>query len=214
VPVTLSNYALITDIELKRKLDVKSGTGADDAIKDICNGVSLQVETHLKRQIVKRTSDLVEFHTFRAYDTELLLIDWPVISITEIREDLFRSYAAAGTLLTVNTDYILQKKRARLLRVRGPSPWAWLRGFRAVRVTYQAGYADTASVPQDLKDVCLLQAAIAYSAFKRQQFDILSQTDAAGNFSRVALPDLNDRMLRMLRPFRREFPSSTGERDE
>jgi len=62
------------------------------------------------------------------------LASWPIVSITEVKEALYKDWDAA-TALTENTDYVADYARGRLTRVGN-----WLRGTLSVRVQYAGGY--------------------------------------------------------------------------
>lgn len=209
MPVTLSTFALISDDELRRDLDVP--TGHDDMIKDVCNRVSAKVETYLKRQIVTR-GELVEYHTFKRYDHELYTIEWPIISFIEACEDPVRVYGP--TTVVATNGYIVSKQRGKVTRVLSVGPASWMPGFRVVRVRYTAGYATTADVPEIIKDVCLQMATAAYRTLVRKDQDVFARTDPTGTLTRYSIPDISTRHAAALKPERREFPNSTGQRDD
>src|SRR5512139_167388 len=127
-----------------------SCSGGDSSLESALNTASLVVENYLNRTIVTRGS-ITEYHTFDRSTSDLYLLDWPSITVTNVWEDSTRAYA---TPLVANTDYIVSQPSGRITRIAGANGGLqnWLRGFRAVKVAYTAGYA-VADVPADMKDV-------------------------------------------------------------
>ena len=208
----LSDYALIDEGEEKRWLDV-TDTGKDELIRVLIEDCSDIIESWLDRQIVTRGA-LTEYHTFEDSEAELFTLDYPIISVTSVHEDTNRTYGATA-LLTVTTQYIVSKPVGKIIRVYSASSGrtAWLTGFRAVKVIYTAGYADTDSVPRELKDVCKRLVALKFREVERGQQGLSGQADDVGNYTRFGPPELTKGMQAQLRPFKRNEYSWTGERD-
>lgn len=100
------------------------------------------------RQVLAEVEDDALTLTVPAYRRTVLLPEQPVTAVASVVED--------GTTLTVGTDY--QWARSGLLTRIG-RPWA--SGWQGVVVTYTHGYA---TIPDDLKSVCIQAAARAYRA--------------------------------------------------
>lgn len=206
----LSPYALATLAELKEYLGGQ-GTGQSTRLENALNTSSAVIENYLGRQIVSRGA-LEEYHTFRALRSELLLLDWPVLSVTDVWEDETRAYATA---LTVDADYIVSKPSGSLLRIGGANAGeeAWATGFRAVKVAYTAGYV-VANVPWDIRDAALWVAAHLFSEAERKSWDVSSKTDGLGTVTRFTLSRLPGYMKDQLVAHRRVHGAGrTGERD-
>lgn len=207
----LNQYALATPEELKLFKGGELGSGVDPSYEAALNTASAIVENYLGRDIVTRGT-ITEYHTFKSYSQDLLLLEWPVISVTNVWEDVARAY---GSALTVDTDYIVSKPHAQLIRISGANgaPMSWAIGFRAVKVSYSAGYA-VGDVPGHIKDVVLWIAAHLFSESERKSWDVSSQSDGLGTVTRFTLSRLPDYMKAQLVSERRIYPLGvTGERD-
>ena len=218
----LSPYSLLSLEELKDYLGV-AGTGKDGALEGIANRVSDEIEQYLGRQIVTRgtgTGLLTEYHTMLdpqglpVYTPDLRTLDWPIIAITTVHEDLAapRTYGA-GALLTVDVGYELVKPVGIIRRIQGLGiriPWAT--GPRAVKVVYQAGYLTTADVPARIKGVAMRYASVIWAEVRGGSFGVSGQTDATGNFTRFAPAMLSDAMKATLTPEQRVSFWESGER--
>lgn len=188
--MSLSAYALVTVPELKNQLGTP-GSGKDGLIESCINQASSMIETRLGRQIVSR-GDLTEYHTFTRADSQLQLGEWPAATVASVYEDVNRAYTSP-TLLVVDTDYIISKPTGRLLRVNlGAGQRIWQTGFRAIKVTYAAGFrsastglpAGAIALPDDLKEACMFVAASIYKEADRQNQGVSSISDAAGTTTR------------------------------
>ena len=82
---------------------------------------------------------------------ELLLPEWPTVSITSVTED--------GTVLTVTTDYANEATRGGLVRQSGGIPMHWQALPRGISVAWSGGYA---TVPASLVLACTDQTRHAY----------------------------------------------------
>lgn len=219
--MALSPYSLMSLDELKSSLSI-SGNSRDDALEAILNRVTDEIEDFLDRQLVTRGS-LTEYHTMSAcgadvYSSGLRTRDWPILTVTSIHEDtaLPRTYGAAA-LLVVGTHYeIIKDARPRSLirRLNGGAGllWDWATGHRAIKIVYTAGYAADA-VPERIKAQALRYASILWEEQKRGGYGMSGQTDALGNFTRFAMPQLSPEMKSALTNDRRNSFWESGERD-
>ena len=144
------------------------------------------VEGYLGRKLVTRGA-ITEHHTFWKSWTTLYVREWPLITVTEVAEDIGREYATA---LVVDTDYMVKLPGGKIIRLSGSSPTTWQTGFEAVRVIYTAGYADTAAVPTPIKDVVNKHFALTYREIERKQQGMTGMSDDLGNFSRIGAAKL------------------------
>lgn len=208
----LSEYALVSVAELKEEVQIQ-GAGKDLALESIINRVSDEIEAYCRgRQIVTRGAS-TEFHTISRPDSELLTLDWPIISVTSVHEDTVwpRTYGESF-LLTPDTEYEVVKPAGLIRRLdTGFGPTSWATGHRAVRVICTAGYADTAAVPAHIKAVALRYAALIWAEMERDQHGVSGASDTLGNYTRFAPAKLTDDMKRSLAADRRGHGSS-GER--
>lgn len=218
----LSPYSMLSLDELKDFLGV-TGTAKDATLEGIANRVSDEIEQTLGRQIVTRGSGtglLTEYHTMQdpsglpVYTPDLRTLDWPIIAITTVHEDigLPRTYGA-GALLTVDVGYELVKPTGIIRRIQGLGtriPWAT--GPRAVKVVYQAGYLTSADVPARIKGVALRYASLVWSEVKSGTYGVSGASDTLGNFTRFAAPRLDDASRATLTPEMRISFWESGER--
>jgi hypothetical protein len=210
--MSLSTYALISLDELRAEVG-SARADQDEALSAIVNRASAQIEAYLDRQIVSR-STLTEYHSLDInppWTQNLDLMDWPIISVASVAEDDDWQSTATGsryaTALTVNTDYVVSKPHGRLVRVDD----YWMTGFRSIKVVYIAGYATTADVPWEIKDVCLRLCTLSWRDSDRHEWGLLSRSDATGTVNRFVPAVLTDGMKADLAQFRRR--GTTGERD-
>lgn len=188
-------YALASVDELKDHLSVaQEMSGQDPLFETILKTASQLIEAHLGRKVVSRGS-ITEYHTFAHGESDLWLLQWPVISITTVKEGgwVNGTWTADATLLTTNGEYLALSNEdgARLVRMNSGSPTSWDTGFEAVEVVYTAGYATTSAVPQPLKIVCLDLAARKYSQIRRGgDFSAQTVSDGLGTVSRFLPAEL------------------------
>jgi hypothetical protein len=197
-------------------LDGIDGTPKDHLLEQIIGKSSALIRNYLKRPELITTATLTEYHTFEEAETELYTLDLPIIAVTSIHEDTARTYAAAA-LLTADTHYIVNKPKGKIIRIASATAGrsTWTTGFRAVKVVYTAGYADTDSVPDDVKDVCGRHVSTVYREITKQMGGITDMSGDFGSITRLGPALLTSGMKRDLyyhKDVARSF-SMTGERD-
>jgi hypothetical protein len=193
-------YALADESDLEDWL----GEGLSTPLAEsILNQSSALIENYLGRHIITRGS-ITEYHSFHAADSDLYTRQWPLISVASVHEDLNREYNA-DDLLTVNTDYIVVGPPGKLQRIISSTggEQSWLLGFRAIKVIYQAGYADRDAVPEAIKDVALRHAVSVAKDITRKNQDLSEVTDAMGRFVRFGPTMLTSGMKADLAHYRR-----------
>ncbi len=210
----LSDYALVTGDELKTALNL-SGTGMDTVIEGIVNRVSDMVEAYLGRLIVTRTTAtpatrITEYHSVDSFRSELFLTQFPVTTLTSVKEGSWSGAAwVPTTTLVEKTDYLVDKASGKLIRVSAGARGSWAIGLETVEVVYAAGYTDTAAVPQAIKDVALAVAGRKFQELNRggqaQQI-----TDGMGMTMRFLPSELLRMEKEALAPWRSWSYSSTG----
>lgn len=210
MPVDLAANALIDETELASYMGAGSTIVADDARRVINRASDLLCEW-LGRTLITPGSDLVEFHTVARAEHELLLLDWPIVTVTSVHEDTTREYAAASLLTT--DQYIVSKPGGKLIRVEALSgASSWLPGFRAIRVAYKPGYA-IANVPARYKDAVGQIAAILWGEKKRGNWGVTGMSDGQGNFTRLSASHLPAYITEPIEADRAPRGHRTGERD-
>ena len=169
---------LITIEEAKPWVGDPDDTDHDALIGKIITQSSGLIRNYLKRPELITTATLTEYHTFDESDAELYTLDFPILTVTSIHEDTARTYADASEL-TVNTHFIINKPAGKIIRTVSATAGrtAWATGFRAVKVVYTAGYADTAGVPDAIKDVCGRHVGTVYKEITKQLGGIENVSD-------------------------------------
>lgn len=174
---------------------------------------------------VTSSAGYLDYHTanrraadghFSGADTMLSLYEWPGQQLLEVNEDPARVYGTS-TKLVQGTDYILSRPNDGDVLIRqatsSPFSWSWLPGWRAVRVTYSAGYT-VATVPEEIKDACRRLAYLMWQEKDRGQIEVASGSNALGSWARMGPASLTRTMRQALTPYRRNrFGSDTAERD-
>lgn len=193
MPAAVDAWALLSLDELKDHLAVNS-TGTDTRLVDVIMETTDAFEDYLDRLVVTRGS-IVEYHTMTVGGRDLVTSmlrqrQWPLIAITSIYEDTVtwpRTYPASA-LLTVDVDYqkvVEQRDYIRRLNTGwGSAARNWGTGIRAIKLTYTAGYASTATVPRAIKTQAKKYAALLWREIDRKTQGVSSQSDALGNFQR------------------------------
>ena len=211
MPVALAANALLDEAEFATFVGAGSALNTDDA-RRVINRASAIAEEFLQRSLITPAVDVVEFHTMQSRDSEIFLKDWPIVSVTTVHEDDTRVYGASG-LLVVDTDYIVSKPNAKLIRVSpGAGVRAFMCGFRAVKVAYRYGYA-IGNVPAHLKDFAGHIAHLLWSEKKRQDVGVTGGSDGQGNFTRITASHLPDWITEPVQGERAPMGDHTWERD-
>ena len=200
------------NLELKPFLGIKVEDEGKDDVLDILNDVARSlIEDYLDRLVVSRGA-ITEFHTVWGAVSEIFMTQYPVIGITTIHEDEARVFGAAS-LLTENTDYIVNKPFGKVIRIDSNLQSTWLTGWRAIKCVYTAGFANTAGVDATIKHAALRTVALMYGELERREIGYSSISDAAGNVSRLVPGGLNQDVKRALYAHRRMEQNPTGETD-
>lgn len=138
--------AFCTIADLEAFLQVTIGTPNASATAAIA-AASAAIQNYTRQRIEQVAADVVTL-TVEASKSVILLPEQPVTAVASVVED--------GTALTVG-DHYRWTSAGILTRVgRG-----WASGWQDVVVTYTHGYA---TIPDDLKGVCIRAAARAYQA--------------------------------------------------
>jgi uncharacterized phiE125 gp8 family phage protein len=151
--MALNANALTLLATAKDHLDIPD-TSQDTRIEMLINTASQWFERYCGR-VFKSASYVHQFDG--TSQTDMILREFPVTSITEVRVDWSREFADSTILdaadYNANDDELLA---AGILRRHNG---LWPRGSRNVKVTYEAGYAE---VPSDLEYACLLMVEWLY----------------------------------------------------
>lgn len=143
--VALLPYALVSFNLGKAYLKIPDAyTDDDDLIRFSINSATDFLESETQRFLGPRTG-IVEYQDGRGQNV-ILLKQWPVNALTEIRIDN-SSLFLADTVQPL-ADYALVDDNMALLRINS----TFHRGYRNIKITYSAGYA---TVPSDLQEAAL-----------------------------------------------------------
>lgn len=201
----ISTNALITAPELKKALGggFVTETKHDETIADVCNDVSDTIERYLDRHVVTR-GNITAYFTAPCRTCDLYFREWPLISVTSVHEDSTRAYASTA-LLVANTDYVVSAPPDRYGYItRTPDatsgPSYWLTGWRAVKVVYAAGYANTAAVPAALKTVARQLGVTTFREWQKANPQAVSDSNAMGTmtYSPFSAAFLTEKMMAAL----------------
>lgn len=210
--MALSAFAICSLADLKRHLSLDSGTEKDGYLEDCINWATERIEQYTDRQIVKRAT-LTEFHTMPVSKPDLYTLEWPIIAVTEVAESDASPRDYTGAAILTTSQYQLVKPAGRLVRLDTGLPVGWQTGWRAIRVKYDGGYADTAAVPDRIRSVAARLAGLYLRETERGQQGVSSMSDALGNVTRMGPARITPDMERELASERRMGPLHTGERD-
>jgi len=196
--------SLITVAQLKAYL-LASGLAAAEVQHDplfeiLIDGVSSAFDGAVGRALAKTTYTAVYFDGNGKED--LVLPNYPVISITSIEED--------GDALTEgeDNDYQIYAASGILKRNTG----AWLKGSKTIKLTYIAGYtvqgatlvAGEIALPADLKLACMIQVAREWKKAQGAEWGETSRSFQDGSRSFVEkglLKEVEDVLARYRRDF-------------
>lgn len=143
--ITLASYALVSFDLAKAYLKIPDATTSEDQLINFwINSATDELERECDRQLKSRAVT-GEIQHGRGQNI-ILLKEWPVTAISELRIDNQRDFTAASTLVDP-TDYRICDDGNGVLYT-GNFP----RGYGNIKVTYTAGYT---TVPSDLQNACL-----------------------------------------------------------
>lgn len=193
--ITLDATALVdVQDDVKPFLEIApTDTDKDTLLTQLVNWVSPQIERIQRREFVTRGSRNEKYTLPDGLNTSILSVkEWPIVSVTTVHEDSTRQYGASEKLVE-NTDYIVSKPSGKIIRIWGSDqgPRAWLHGFRAIQVVYEAGYADTAAVPAEIKLPMMREIALLYNEIVKKRIGISSSSDATGSYERFVPGGIN-----------------------
>jgi hypothetical protein len=172
-------YNLLSLEEAKLALKLEGASSPpNDRINDALYSSSQEINNYLERELI--STAWIEYHErSSAAPSVLRVLHWPPTSpITEIAEDTSRAYGAT-TVLTENTDFLVNYNTGEITRVSGGSPTTWFSGFEAIRIKLTGGWSE-ANVPPAVKDVCKEYMARKYHAGVDQEYSFSTVNDARG----------------------------------
>jgi uncharacterized phiE125 gp8 family phage protein len=197
--MALNSNNLTTVATLKAHLGIPSAeTSQDTRMELLINAASDSIERYLDRKIKSQT--ITEIQHGRRQDI-LILREWPVTSITELRVDMDHVFSDASTLIP-SADYGIGDDKNSLVYYDTVFP----RGNNNVKIVYVAGYA---TVPSDIEYAALLFCEWLYLFRNRQ--DIGRTSKSKGDESMSVSQGMPDIVRQMIEPYRRmEFAFSNA----
>lgn len=136
------------------------------------------------------------------WDTNVIqLTESPLVSVSSVEERV--SYSSSYILLSeADNDYFVDTTLDTIYRTTGTGYRSWRKGPGAVRVTYNAGYADT---PKDLKlaiiDLVTYYLKDEYKERKTLAGASMQNPGTSSQDSSVAFPDHIKRVLDLYKNF-------------
>ena len=192
---------LITLEEYKEAEGIQSPK-EDLRIEALIPAVSQLVKTYCGNSIVDYyTISKVEILNIN-WDTHLVqLTESPLVSVSSVEERV--SYSSSYILLSeADNDYFVDTTLDTIYRTTGTGYRSWRKGPGAVRVTYNAGYADT---PKDLKlaiiDLVTYYLKDEYKERKTLAGASMQNPGTSSQDSSVAFPDHIKRVLDLYKNF-------------
>lgn len=155
--------ALTTLVNVKLYLNIDAGvTTVDTILESFINAASKKVETYCDRQFIKRI--YTEYKDGFAND-RFLLDQWPAVKPTEVWIDGKSQFTDSEDQLDVG-DYELdlssRGEGIGIVLVPSCGRRIFPRGTRNVKIVYEAGYDDVASLPRDLEDATIWTVDFLY----------------------------------------------------
>lgn len=217
--MALEAWALATVPELQDELESPQASARlVPRLESLLNRATSIIEEYTYRRLISRSVDLVEFQSIPPDLFEMYTLDYPIISVIDLREDVSQAYgattildAAALAVVKGNPEGTSRGKITRLYDT------FWLPGYRTYQLTYRAGFASRAAVPYGLKDICLSLAALRFREIERKAQGEVVKTDPTGGTMKLmdrglTTAHLTDSMKDQLQPWVREDLYPTGER--
>lgn len=211
--MAIASHALVTADELKAELSIQTAsTARDGVLAEVANRVTGIIENYLNREVLARVSGTVaatvtETYTILQETPELWLAQWPVSSITSVKE--LSSWPSTYSTVAQTTGYLPDLNRGLLIRVDGSGETAWKTGRNGVQVVYAPGYGSLAAVPYPIRDVAVRLGALLYTEIDRKQFGVSAYSDSLGNVTRFWTARLTEEMQGQLAPYRRQYGLSS-----
>lgn len=184
--------ALVSLAEAKTFLKI-SASSEDSVIEDFINRASIWANDYTGRRLKSRSNSDV-------YDGDgsdlLLLRDYPLVSITDLRID-DGSYSGAPPQ-TTSDDYTLNLPSGLIKLKNGV---LFVKGFQNVAITYTAGYT---TAPETVKEAVLLYVGHLYRRqYADQKFGVQSET-VGDRTTTYGTDDIIPKAKALLNPYRSE----------
>lgn len=197
--MSLNANSLTTVETLKSHLGIPSGEASvDSRLELLINAASQAIERYLDRSL--KSQAYTELHHGRRQDS-VLLRQWPVTAVTQVRFDNSHAFTDAATIVP-SDEYGIGDDQNSIIFYDRIVP----RGNNNVQVTYTAGYA---TVPSDIEYAALLYCEWLYYFRNRQ--DIGRSSKSKGDESMAISQGIPEIVLQMIQPYKRnEFALIEG----
>jgi uncharacterized phiE125 gp8 family phage protein len=197
--VALDSAAWIANLtELKAHLGI-TDAAQDTFLENLTNRAYKILETYLGRVI--KSATYTEYMDGDGTG-ELILNQFPIISVTSIHDDLDRDFTS--TFLIAATDYVIYKERGviKLFRNEG----AFQKGLQNLKVIYVAGYA---TVPGDLVDALIQMVEFMYNRSRTGGMQSQSLGGKSETYDQSRIPAEVKRTLNSYRVYCKSGASTT-----
>lgn len=183
--------------KVKEYLEIDSGVTTNDArLTSLLTRVQAIAEEFCGRKFDEAT--FTEFFDGGDESGSLILLNYPVRSVTSIHDDIAREYGA-GSLISSSTYSILKYQGI----VRLDPGLIFVKGNQNVKVVYVAGYGGAGdgatAVPGALEDTIIMGVAEKFE--ERKNIGVDSKSLASGGTSTYR-HGLSEQFYRQLEPFR------------
>ncbi len=181
-------------------------TSDDDRITSAIEYVTSAIKSWCHRDVLYNPSSATSVTEFLDGNgqAELVLREWPILSVTSVHESADRAYDA-GDLLVEDTDFLAYDEEGMLLKLpdgpgasilTGGVAGEWTPGARTIKVVYVPGYT---AIPTPLKLVCLQETTKLVNQARAKGLTRVQRSLSTEDFNVTAwLPESK----RLLGPYR------------
>lgn len=170
--MALRANALTTVEYCRGQLDIPASPSQDPYLERLINVASQQIERYCNRCfIAKNYVDVIDGNCAN----EVMLQNFPVISIAEVCVDSSRAFDPASTL--PSTDYTAIGNVLRKLS----GTWGGVQ--QSIRVDYRAGFEE---IPADIEEACIMLVELRYRMKNDRRLGRESQSKAGEDITYIA----------------------------
>lgn len=190
--------------DVKQQLGLENDSTKDAFLANLILRAQKLLEKYCGRKFDSAT--YTEFYDGDGTD-ELLLNQYPIVSVTSLHDDLGRTFDSLTLIST--SDYVIYKERGKIkLTSSEPSQSGrvFARGAQNVKVIYVAGYDP---VPEDLQDAALQQIEHMFNRAKTGGFTSRSMGGISETYDPEPIPETVKRSLRHYRKYGHSGQSTT-----
>lgn len=183
---------LVTVNQVERHLGIPLDSGDSTQLGLQIEVASQLIEDFLNRKLISQTH--IQYFDGRRTD-RLILRQWPVTEITEIRVDSEHLFTSDDTILA-STAYVLVNDQE-VLKIDDGN---WNYGKYSIKVTYEAGWLQ-ASIPATIRNACL--QLVEYLEAKRTYRDIDKESKAKAGETIKLVQGIPEFIAIQLEPYQR-----------